>query len=276
MMAEGWSTGPHLSSAILSTDAGMPPAMIGGETMSLIENKVVLITGASSGIGEAIARHLASRGARVVLGARRVERLEALAAEITQAGGQARFQALDVSDRADFARFADFAEAEFGPVDVLVNNAGLMPLSPLAALKIDEWNRMIDVNIRGVLHGIAAVLPGMQARERGQIINVASIGAHQVYPTAAVYCATKYAVWAISDGLRQENSKVRVTTISPGVVESELADTITDPGAKAAMVDFRQIALSPDAIARAVGFAIEQPADVDVSEMIVRPTASPY
>lgn len=244
--------------------------------MSLIQNKVVLITGASSGIGEAIARHLASHGARVVLGARRVERLEALAGEITRAGGQARFRALDVTDSTDVAAFARFAEAEFGPVDVLINNAGLMPLSPLAALKIDEWDRMIDVNIRGVLHGIAAVLPGMQARERGQIINVASIGAHQVYPTAAVYCATKYAVWAISEGLRQENSKVRVTTISPGVVESELADTITDPGAKAAMVDFRQIALRPDAIARAVAFAIEQPADVDVSEMIVRPTASPY
>ena len=143
-----------------------------------------------------------------------------------------------------------------------------MPLSPLAALKVDEWDRMIDVNIRGVLHGIAAVLPGMQARERGQIINLASIGAHQVYPTAAVYCATKYAVWALSEGLRPENDKVRVTTICPGVVESELAGTITDPGAQAAMVDFRRIALKPD--------AIEQPADVDVSELIVRPAASPY
>lgn len=244
--------------------------------MSQIEGKTVLITGASSGIGEAIARHLAAKGAKVVLGARRIDRLATLVDEITAAGGQARFQALDVTDRADFARFAQFAESEFGPTDVLVNNAGLMPLSPLAALKVDEWDRMIDVNIRGVLHGIAAVLPGMQARERGQIINLASIGAHQVYPTAAVYCATKYAVWALSEGLRQENEKVRVTTICPGVVESELAGTITDPGAKAAMVDFRRIALTPDAIARAVAYAIEQPADVDVSELIVRPTASPY
>lgn len=244
--------------------------------MSQIEGKTVLITGASSGIGEAIARHLAAKGAKVVLGARRIDRLATLAEEITAAGGQVRFQALDVTDRADFDRFARFAETEFGPADVLVNNAGLMPLSPLAALKVDEWDRMIDVNIRGVLHGIAAVLPGMQAREKGQIINLASIGAHQVYPTAAVYCATKYAVWALSEGLRQENDKVRVTTICPGVVESELAGTITDPGAKAAMVDFRRIALTPDAIARAVAYAIEQPADVDVSELIVRPTASPY
>lgn len=245
-------------------------------SMSQIEGKTVLITGASSGIGEAIARHLAAKGAKVVLGARRIDRLATLAEEITAAGGQVRFQALDVTDRADFDRFARFAETEFGPADVLVNNAGLMPLSPLAALKVDEWDRMIDVNIRGVLHGIAAVLPGMQAREKGQIINLASIGAHQVYPTAAVYCATKYAVWALSEGLRQENDKVRVTTICPGVVESELAGTITDPGAKAAMVDFRRIALTPDAIARAVAYAIEQPADVDVSELIVRPTASPY
>ena len=161
-------------------------------------------------------------------------------------------------------------------MDVIINNAGLMPLSPLAALKIDEWNQMIDVNIRGVLHGIAAVLPIMNTQGHGHVVNVASIGAHRVSPTAAVYCATKYAVWAISDGLRQETDRIRVTTISPGVVSSELADTISDESARSAMRDFRSVAIEPDAIARAVRFAIEQPADVDVSEMIVRPTASPH
>jgi NADP-dependent 3-hydroxy acid dehydrogenase YdfG len=158
---------------------------------------------------------------------------------------------------------------------VLVNNAGVMPLSPLGALKVEEWDRMIDVNIRGVLHGIAAVLPHMKARGSGQIINVASIGAHVVVPTGAVYCATKYAVWAISDGLRQENTDLRVTVISPGVVQSELAHTISDAGTAKAIADYRRIAITPDAIARAIAFAVEQPGDVDVSEIIVRPTASP-
>lgn len=243
--------------------------------MSNIEGKVVAITGASSGIGEATARLLAARGACVVMGARRTDRLEALAAAISTAGGEARFRSLDVTDRADMKAFAAHAVAEFGRLDVLINNAGLMPLSPLGALKVDEWDRMIDVNIRGVLNGIAAVLPGMKAQGSGQIINVASIGAHIVVPTAAVYCATKYAVWAISDGLRQENTDLRVTVVSPGVVESELANTITDTGAAQAMAAYRQIAIGPDAIARAIAYAIEQPADVDVSEIIVRPTASP-
>jgi NADP-dependent 3-hydroxy acid dehydrogenase YdfG len=244
--------------------------------MSDIQGKVIAITGASSGIGEATARLLAARGARVVLGARRTERLEALVAEITAAGGQARFRALDVTSAEDTEAFADFAKAAFGRLDVLVNNAGVMPLSPLAALKLDEWNRMIDVNIRGVLHGIAAVLPGMEAQGFGQVVNISSIGGHAVYPTAAVYCATKFAVWAISDGLRQETTKVRVTTICPGVVESELASTITDAETAKGMEAFRRVAMTPDAIARAVAYAVEQPADVDVSEIIVRPTASPY
>lgn len=244
--------------------------------MSEIKGKVVIVTGASSGIGEAIARLLAGRGARVVVGARRTDRLETLVAEIAAEGGEARFRALDVTDRTDMQAFVDFAKAEFGQVDVLINNAGVMPLSPLSALKFDEWDRMINVNINGVLNGIGAVLPLMEGQGSGQIINVASIGAHAVFPTAAVYCATKFAVRAISDGLRQETNKIRVTTISPGVVESELADSITDPASKAGMDEFRKIALTPDAIARAVAFAIEQPADVDVSEMIVRPTASPY
>lgn len=244
--------------------------------MSGIEGKVIAITGASSGIGEAAARELARRGAKVVLGARRTDRLEALVAEIEAAGGTARQRALDVARLDDVQAFVDFAISEFGRLDVIVNNAGVMPLSPLAALKIDEWNQMVDVNIRGVLHGIAAALPVMQAQGSGQVINVSSIGGHAVYPTAAVYCATKYAVVAISEGLRQEHQDIRVTVISPGVTTSELASTITDPGAKAGMEQFRQIAIPADAIARAMAYAIEQPGDVDVSEIIVRPTASAY
>jgi NADP-dependent 3-hydroxy acid dehydrogenase YdfG len=239
-------------------------------------SKVVLITGASSGIGEATARHLAAQGHRIVLGARRTERLQSLAEALREGGGQVAYQALDVTRLDDMQRFVAFAEATFGLVDVIVNNAGVMPLSPLSAIKVDEWDRMIDVNIRGVLHGIAAVLPGMEARGHGHVINVSSIGGHAVSPTAAVYCATKYAVRAISDGLRQETDTVRVTVVSPGVVESELADTISDVVARDAMKAFRRIALRPDAIACAIAYAIEQPDNVDVSELIVRPTASPH
>ncbi len=237
-------------------------------------SRTILITGASSGIGAGIARTLAQPGARLVLGARRVDRLQALADELRGQGAQVWVQALDVTQRAQVDAFAAAALAEFGSIDVIVNNAGIMPLSPMASLKVDEWDRMIDVNIRGVLHGIAAVLPHMQARGQGQIINIASIGALSVVPTAAVYCATKYAVRAISEGLRQEHRELRVTCIHPGVVESELADTITDPVAADAMVQYRAIALQPDAIGRAVRFAIEQPGDVDVSEIVVRPTAA--
>ncbi len=240
----------------------------------MTSSKIVLVTGASSGIGAAIARELGGAGARVMLGARRTERLEALADEIKAAGGEARTRRLDVADRADVAAFADAAREAWGRVDVIVNNAGIMPLSPMASMKVDEWDRMIDVNIRGVLHGIAAVLPDMVARRSGHIINMASIGALSVVPTAAVYCATKFAVRAISDGLRQEHRDLRVTCIHPGVVESELAGTITDPAAAEMMTSYRAIALKPDAIGRAVRFAIEQPDDVDVSEIVVRPTAS--
>jgi len=240
------------------------------------QGKVVLVTGASSGIGEAIARHLAARGHRVVLGARRTDRLQVVAAELNERGFHAAFLTLDVTRLDSMQAFVAFAESTFGPVDVIINNAGVMPLSPLNALKVDEWNQMIDVNIRGVLHGIAAVLPGMEARGRGQIINVSSIGGHASFPTAAVYCGTKFAVRAISDSFRKETDVIRVTVVSPGTVESELADSITDEGSLEAMKDFRRIAITPDAIARAVDYAIEQPDDVDVSELIVRPTASPY
>ncbi|ELP97466.1 SDR family oxidoreductase [Pseudomonas syringae] len=244
--------------------------------MSNIQGKVVLITGASSGIGEAAARLIAAKGAHVVLGARRIERLQTLAADIEAQGGSARFRALDVTDALDMQAFADFAKHAFGKIDVIINNAGVMPLSPLAALNIAEWNQMLDVNVRGVLHGIAAVLPSMQSQGHGQVINISSIGGLAVSPTAAVYCATKFAVRAISDGLRQETDKIRVTVVSPGVVESELADSISDETAREAMKAFRKVALEPDAIARALVYAIEQPDGVDVSEIVVRPTGSAY
>lgn len=244
--------------------------------MTDINGRVVAITGASSGIGEATAQHLAKLGAKVVLGARRIDRLEKLVADIKAEGGSALAVKLDVTQLDDMKKFVEQAEATFGPLDVLVNNAGIMPLSAFQALKIDEWNQTIDVNIRGVLHGIAAALPGMKARGAGHFINVSSIGGHFSFAGAGVYCASKFAVVAISDALRQENTDVRCTVISPGVVDSELASTITDPAAQEAMVEFRKIALKPDAIARAISFAISQPDDVDVNEIIVRPTASPY
>ncbi|MCP3140064.1 SDR family oxidoreductase [Pyxidicoccus xibeiensis] len=245
--------------------------------MSGIKGKVVVITGASSGIGESTARLLARQGAHVVLGARREDRLAALAGAIQAEGGSARYRRLDVTRLEDVQSFVEFAVGAFGRVDVLINNAGVMPLSKLDALKVDEWNRMIDVNIRGVLHGIAAGLPLMKKQRSGQFINISSIGGHAVSPTAAVYCATKFAVMAISEGLRQEvGGDIRVTVISPGVTESELAESISDPLARDTMKEFRKGAIPSDAIARAIAYAVEQPADVDVSEIIVRPTASPY
>jgi NADP-dependent 3-hydroxy acid dehydrogenase YdfG len=239
--------------------------------MRPLSDKVILVTGASSGIGAGVVRELGRAGAKLVIGARRTDRLEALKAEIEGEGGTVAVRALDVTDRASVEAFAAAAMAEFGRIDVLVNNAGIMPLSNLNVLKIDEWDRMIDVNIRGVLHGIAAVLPVMEAQGEGQIINVSSVGGLRVVPSAAVYCATKYAVRAISDGLRQEHGNIRVTCVYPGVVESELADSITDPAAAEAMEAFRANALKPEAIAKAIRHVIEQPAGVDTSEIVVRP-----
>ncbi|MFC3215713.1 SDR family oxidoreductase [Novosphingobium panipatense] len=244
--------------------------------MHNVAGKIVLITGASSGIGEATARLLASDGAKVVLGARRTDRLDRLVEEIRAQGGVAEAIKLDVTDRASTESFANAALDTHGRIDVIVNDAGVMPLSPMASLKVDEWDRMVDVNIKGVLYGIAAVLPIMNAQESGHIINVASIGGLTVTPTAAVYCATKFAVRAISEGLRQENDKIRVTIVSPGVVESELAESISDEKGREEMKAFRAIALKPEAIARSIQFAISQPDDVDTTEMVVRPTAAPY
>lgn len=239
-----------------------------------VENKVVLITGASSGIGEATARLLAARGAKVVLGARRTEKLETIVGDIRQAGGDADFQRLDVADTRSVEDFVAFAQQRFGRIDALFNNAGIMPLSPMSALKTDEWDAIIDINIKGVLNGIAAVLPIMEAQGGGQIINTASTGAHAVAGTCGVYCASKYAVRAISEGLRQETDSIRVTVISPGVTTTELGHDITDPNAADVLAQLRTMSLSPNAIANAVLFAISQPPEVDVSEMIVRTVAS--
>ena len=241
-----------------------------------IEGKVVVITGASSGIGEATAR-LARQGAKVVLGARRTDRLEKLVDELCGEGLRALFLKVDVTKLAEVQALSKFALDSHGRLDVFINNAGIMPLSPLDQLKIDEWNQMIDVNIRGVLHGIASALPHFKKEKSGQFINVSSLGGHKAVATAAVYCGTKFAVHAISEALRQEvGGDIRVTVVSPGVVESDLAETISDPATKEAMAEFRQVSIKPEAIARAIAFSIDQPDDVDVSEIIVRPTASAY
>lgn len=239
-----------------------------------VEHKVVLITGASSGIGEASARLLAANGAKVVLGARRVERLQGIAADIRDAGGQAEFQRLDVTDAQNMKKFVAFAQERFGRVDVLFNNAGVMPLSPMNALKTDEWDSIIDINIKGVLNGIAAALPVMETQRSGHIINTASTAGHAVGASCGVYCASKSAVRAISEGLRQETEFLRVTVVSPGVTTTELGHDITDPNAAEMLVQLRSQSLSPRAIANALLYAISQPNDVDVNEMIIRTVAT--
>ena len=241
--------------------------------MFSLEGKTVIITGASSGIGEETARLLVSLGANIVIGARRVERLEALVSEIRSDEGSVTVQRLDVTELKQMQEIVELAQRDFGKVNAIVNNAGVMPLSPLEALKIEEWNRMVDVNIRGVLHGIAAGLPVMKKQGFGQFVNVASIGAYEITPTASVYSATKYAVRAITDGLRQEmaGQNIRVTLVSPGVTESELADSITHKETVNFMKEYRQIALPASAVARSIAYAIEQPANVEVNEMVIRP-----
>ena len=230
-------------------------------------SKVVLVTGASSGIGAATARHLAAAGHRVVAGARRTDRLAELGPSIDVHG-------LDVTSLDSMRAFVEAAVERHGRVDVLVNNAGVMPLSPLADLRIEEWNQMIDVNVRGVLHGIAAVLPRMRAQGGGHILNVSSVSGHRVDPTAAVYSATKFAVRALSEGLRQENTDIRVTVVSPGFTESELTDRGGAVQAQAAARSAaKRLAIPASAIAAAIGFAIDQPSTVDVNELTVRPTA---
>ncbi len=241
-----------------------------------IENKVVVITGASSGLGEAAARHLAALGAKVVLGARRTDRIERLAADIREAGGQALAVPTDVADRTRVQALVDRAAEQYGRVDVMINNAGLMPQAPLEQLKVDEWDRMIDVNVKGVLYGIAAALPYFKEQKSGHFINVASVAGHRVGPGSVVYSATKHAVRVISEGLRQEVKpyNVRTTIVSPGAVDTELPDSISDPEtAKNVRGFYQQLAIPADSFARVVAFAMNQPDEVDVNEILYRPTA---
>jgi NADP-dependent 3-hydroxy acid dehydrogenase YdfG len=243
--------------------------------MSGIEAKVVAVTGASSGIGEATALLLAERGAKVVLSARGTERLKALADRILRAGGEADYARTDVKRREDLSGLVKLACERYGKLDVLVNNAGIGPISPLDELRVDEWDDMIDINIRGVLYGIAAALPVFRKQGFGHFINTASTAGHTTVPNQSVYSGTKFAVRAISEGLRQEaGEKLRVTIISPGFVRTDFVEAVTNLELRARLADSRdRFAMPPDAIARAIAFAIEQPDAVDVNEIVIRPTA---
>lgn len=242
-----------------------------------IEGKVVVITGASSGLGEAAARLLAAQGARLMLGARRLQRLESLAAELGLDAEQTVMQT-DVTQRDQVKRLVDHAVHTHGRIDVIINNAGLMPHSPLERGKVEDWERMVDVNIKGVLYGIAAALPYMTAQKSGHVINVSSVAGHKVGPGSAVYSATKHAVRVISEGLRQEVKPygIRSTIISPGAVATELPDSITDPDAAERVRKLYEIAIPADSFARAVAFAMRQPDDVDINEILFRPTRQEY
>ena len=244
-----------------------------------IKDKVVVITGASSGLGEATAKLLSAQGASVVLGARRQDRIQALARELMATGGKAIAMMTDVTDRTRVKKLVDAAVREYGRVDVMINNAGLMPQAPLERLKIGEWERTIDVNLKGVLYGIAAALPYMQLQKSGHFINVSSVAGHKVGPGFAVYAATKFGVRALSEGLRQEVKpyNIRTTIISPGAVATELLDSVTDPDAAARVRAFYAAAAIPaDLFARTVAFAISQPDEVDINEIVFRPTRQEY
>jgi NADP-dependent 3-hydroxy acid dehydrogenase YdfG len=238
-----------------------------------IDGKVVVITGASSGLGEAAARHLAKGGAKLVLGARRIDRLNALAKEISLPAGAV--VQTDVSKNDQVKRLVETAVTAHGRVDVIINNAGIMPLSPLERLKVEDWDRMIDVNIKGVLYGIAAALPHMQAQKSGHFINVSSVAGHKVRPGGVVYSATKHAVRIISEGLRQEVKpyNIRTTIISPGAVQSELPESVTEPDIAERVRKAYERAIPADSFARCVVFAISQPDDVDINEILFRPTS---
>ncbi|MFJ1586826.1 SDR family oxidoreductase [Streptomyces sp. NPDC088197] len=243
--------------------------------MTEIKDKVVAITGASSGIGEATALLLAERGAKVVLGARGTDRLAAVAARIAKAGGEVAHLRTDVRSRADVAGLVGLAAERYGRLDVLVSNAGVMPISPLDELRVEDWEEMVDVNLKGVLYGIAAALPVFRAQGFGHFVNTASTAAHRIVPSQSVYSGTKMAVRAVSEGLRQEaGGKLRVTIVSPGMTMTEFAGGMRRPEARAKLTEMvEDIAMPPDAVARAIAFAIEQPADIDVGEIVVRPTA---
>jgi NADP-dependent 3-hydroxy acid dehydrogenase YdfG len=241
-----------------------------------IKDKVVIITGASSGMGEAAAKHLAQLGASVVLGARRADRIEKLAKEINDNGGKALAFAADVTQRDQVKNLVDAAVEAFGRVDVLLNNAGIMPLSLVESLHVDEWDKMIDVNLKGVLNGIAAVLPYMKEQKSGQIINTSSVAGHKVFSGSAVYSATKFAVRALSEGLRMEVKpyNIRTTIVCTGAVKTELLEHISEADIQQANKDYvGAVGISPDSFARVVAFAISQPEDVDINEIIFRPTS---
>ena len=243
-----------------------------------IAGKVVVITGASSGIGEVTAKHLASAGALVSLGARRKSRLDALAGEIRAAGGKAHVHVTDVTRRADVEALVHGAREEFGRIDVIVNNAGIMPLSPFERLKVDDWDRMIDINVKGVLYGIAAVLPIMKQQKSGHIINVSSVAGHKVRPGNSVYAATKHAVRVLSEGLRMEVKAygIRTTIISPGAVATELADSVTEPDLQERTRALYAMAIPAEVIARSIAYVIGEPPEVDVNEILLRPTAQEF
>jgi NADP-dependent 3-hydroxy acid dehydrogenase YdfG len=243
--------------------------------MTGIQDKIIAITGASSGMGEATALLLAERGAKVVLGARRAGRLQALAGRIADAGGAAAYAPTDVTKRDDLTALVALAQERFGGLDVIINNAGIGPISAMDALRVEDWDAMIDVNLRGTLYGIAAALPVFRAQESGQIVNVLSTAGIKIVPLQGVYAGTKNAVRTISEALRQEaGPHLRVTVVSPGMVRTDFTDSITDPDVRAKLGGaVAELAIGPDAIARAIAFAIEQPADVDVGDITVRPTA---
>ncbi len=242
-----------------------------------IAEKVVVITGASSGLGEATARHLASEGAAVMLGARRMEKLESIVADIRQSGGKAEALATDVTIAEQVKALVDQAIQAFGRVDVLINNAGIMAIAPLSELKVDEWDRMIDINVKGVLYGIAAALPVFQSQGSGHFINISSVAGLKVSPGGAVYSGTKFAVRAISEGLRFEvGGAIRTTTILPGLIDTELKKGSSHEASSQAINEIYKMAISPSAIANAIAYAISQPADVDVNEIVVRPTVQEF
>ncbi|WP_345156452.1 SDR family oxidoreductase [Pontibacter saemangeumensis] len=243
---------------------------------SNIKGKVVVITGASSGMGQAAAKHLSALGATVVLGARRADRIEKLAKEIQENSGKALAIAVDVTQREQVKKLVDSTVQQFGRVDVILNNAGIMPLSPMDRLNVEEWDKMIDVNIKGVLNGIAAVLPHMKEQKSGQIINTSSVAGHKIFTGSAVYSATKFAVRALTEGLRMEVKpyNIRTTIVCPGAVKTELLEHISEADIQQANKDYvGAVGISPDSFARVVAFAISQPEDVDINEVIFRPTS---
>lgn len=243
-----------------------------------INGKVVVITGASSGLGETTARHLASKGASVVLGARRIDNLEKIAKEIREAGGKAEVLKMDVTNASEVKALVDKAVSSFGKIDVLINNAGLMAIAPISETKVEEWDKMIDINIKGVLYGIAAVLPIFQNQSSGHIINLSSVAGIKVFsPGGTVYSGTKFAVRAITEGLRHEvGGAIRTTSIEPGAIDSELKHGSSHEESSANVKEFYKNAIPSDSIARAIAYAIEQPNDVDVNEIVIRPTVQEF